>query len=392
MRPTRLTLTFITTVALSLCALCVTLGASALAQGISNYMPYQGFLSDSAGQPITGIVNIEFKLYEGELDADSVWSDTIQVQVRNGSFSVYLGSEDNSIKDYLTSGRAHYLSISVDGQPALSPRQRLGSLPYAFLSYNASRLDGHPASDFVTQADIVNIGAGLSADDVNQLIDARGYLDTAAITALVNTLIDARNYLTADVIDARIANAVDVVNQRINTLQNQVDDLEILVNNNTTTLGNLQIQIDNIQNNAATSSEILGLSDQAQTGKFIFGGFNGLQAAHEMCQSSYAAVSTAHLCSNGEVMRAVSRGAFPNAISGVDTWAAMSVDFTRAGGSHFNNCQSFMYSSGDVADGTVLRVEADTLSSGGGGGVTGHLVNLLPNQGWGTSRRILCCR
>ena len=111
-----------------------------------------------------------------------------------------------------------------------------------------------------------------------------------------------------------------------------------------------------------------------------------------MCQDSFANVASAHFCSFDEVMRAVSSGNYDDSISGQDTWTTSFTSFNRNGGSSFNSCQSLTYDSGDVSSGAVLRVDKNLESSGGGGRATGDAVNLIPNQGCGSTHKIMCCR
>ena len=122
--------------------------SSLFAQGVSEYIPYQGFLYESSGMPLNSTVNLTFKLYADTTSPTPLWEETIpNVSVQNGSFSVYLGQLNQGIRTYFTSGEAHYISIAVDGSEFLQ-RQRFGSQPFAFLAYNSLRLDGKSADDF----------------------------------------------------------------------------------------------------------------------------------------------------------------------------------------------------------------------------------------------------
>lgn len=52
---------------------------------------YQGRLQDANGDPISGVFNLEFKLYDGEHAAHSVWSARQFVAVVDGDYTVPLG-------------------------------------------------------------------------------------------------------------------------------------------------------------------------------------------------------------------------------------------------------------------------------------------------------------
>jgi hypothetical protein len=206
----------------------------------------------------------------------------------------------------------------------------------------------------------------VTTNDVNNLIDARGYVTTAD----VNNLIDGRGYVTAtevqNLINTAVANATT-------TLQQQID--------------NLQTQITNVQNNGTSVAEILGVSNTSSDGKFAFNGQQGVRAATEMCKASFANVSTAHLCSSDEVRQAISTGNFDASIDDVTTWAAPNHVELDA-----ETCQNFLYDSGDVAQGTTIRVDINHTSNGGGGNATGPVVFYARGQDCGTAHQVLCCR
>jgi hypothetical protein len=390
------------------------------AQGVSDYLPYQGFLSDTNGIAITGAVNITIRIYRTETDdiATALTSVTQQTNVQNGSFGIYL----NGIKNYFTSGEGQWIGISVGDQPELLPRQRFGSIPYAFLSYNAQRFDGRPAADFVTQEQINNIDAGLNTDDVNDLIDARNYLTEDAITVLINNLIDARNYLTEDAITVLINNLIDARNyltqagvdtlidarnyldaNAVNTLidtRNYLTEAEVntLITNATNAsnqqIQNLQNQINNLQGGAGLP-HVLGTTNHTnnnlvENGKFQYNNFTGLEAAYEMCQDAFPNDSTAHMCSVDEIVYAISSNSVDAIGYDVTGWV-----FSTAGnrvGASLNNCHSFLYSSGDIASGTTAQLRSNVLSGGGGGGIVGKTVEVNPNVACGGTLPVLCCR
>jgi hypothetical protein len=348
--------------------------SSAWAQGISEYIPYQGFLYDNAGAPLNASVSITFKLYVDSTSPTSLWEETIpNVSVQNGSFSVYLGQLTQGIRTYFTSGEAHYISISVNDSEFLQ-RQRLGSQPYAFLSYNTLRFDGQPAANFATQADLAN-AAGLTEQQVTtlitQLIDARTYLNQAQIQALIDTsiagLINDINTLNTDV--DNLENTVNTLQNTVNTLQTDLTALTTIVNNN--------------NNNVDVSSEILGQSAQTSNGRFTFNGQSGVRGATEMCKATFANVATSHLCTQEEITKALGQGNYPNLNS--TTWIA---DSTNLG----QTCQDLLYNSGDVAVGMTITVNTNYTSNGGGGGATGPVSFVNSNQACGTARTVLCCR
>jgi hypothetical protein len=352
--------------------------ASAAAQGVPDLMPYQGFLHDADGAPVSGNVSVTFKLYEEQLANTPVWEETVDnIIVSNGAFSVELGGITVGLKDYLYTGRAQYIGLSINNGPELSPRTRLGALPYAYLSYNATKLEGLNATDFVTETELStfadNFQGGLSADDVNTLIDDRGYLNTAAI----NALIDARNYINSDEIDRRINDAITAVNVNVGTLQTDLTDLQ-------TTVQNLQDQLNNLVNQGQ-SAHILGASVTATNGWIQFNNQQGVRAAGEMCKSSYPNEPTAHYCSLSEVQEALSVNQYNPNINGVPTWV-----YSTATPSDDNSyCQSLLYFSGHGAVGTSLTISTESNSVSGGNGIR---LSYDTTEACSNSRNVLCCR
>lgn len=176
--------------------------------GVPDVMPYQGQLLQADGSPYTGAVNISVRLYERSDAQVPIWTEELQaVEVDDGKFYVYLGMT-NPIIANVNDGRTRYLGIAVNGEAEATPRQTVGSVPFAIYARNAAYLGGQSADVFVTINDLdgrnyvdeqrvielINENGGgdggLNEDDVNGLIDARNYVDGAA----VEVAIDARNY------------------------------------------------------------------------------------------------------------------------------------------------------------------------------------------------------
>ena len=196
---------------LGACALAGALFTASTAtaqQSVPDVMPYQGQLLQADGSPYTGAVNISVRLYERSDAQVPIWTEELQaVEVEDGKFYVYLGMT-NPIIANVNDGRTRYLGIAVNGEAEATPRQTVGSVPFAIYARNAAYLGGQAADVFVTINDLdgrsyvdeqrvielINenggAGGGLNEADVNVLIDARNYYDGDA----VNEAIDARNY------------------------------------------------------------------------------------------------------------------------------------------------------------------------------------------------------
>ena len=60
-------------------------------------LSYQGFLTDSVGNPVTGTWTVTFGLYAEPSGGDSLFEESLDVTTDKGLFSVYLGTPDNPL-------------------------------------------------------------------------------------------------------------------------------------------------------------------------------------------------------------------------------------------------------------------------------------------------------
>ena len=132
--------------------LCLLLVTKTEAESPFDGMAFQSYLVDDQGTPVTGNKTIKFSIFDAESVGRQLWSETQNVTVANGNFSVILGegSWDVSVNaDRLAlSGifdeQNCYIEISVGtGQSAnvLSPRLRLLASPYTFRAFRAKQAD-----------------------------------------------------------------------------------------------------------------------------------------------------------------------------------------------------------------------------------------------------------
>lgn len=91
---------------------------------------YQGYLTNSAGNPINnGALPITFRLYTTLTGGSACWSESQSVNVQNGQFNVMLAQITPMQASCLTG--TNYLELVVNGE-VLSPRELIGTVPYAF--------------------------------------------------------------------------------------------------------------------------------------------------------------------------------------------------------------------------------------------------------------------
>jgi len=127
-------------------------GAAAAPAAVPGEINYQGLLLDDLGQPVTGSVDMEFRLYDADTAGTLLWTETHPgVPVADGIYDVALGAT-TPISASVVAGGAIYLQVSVDGE-VMTPRQRLLVVPYALraeVAETAESIQGQ-SGDFFTQ-------------------------------------------------------------------------------------------------------------------------------------------------------------------------------------------------------------------------------------------------
>jgi hypothetical protein len=88
------------TVVGALLAMVTLLGAGRLlasmhaSDAVPELVNYQGFLTDSGGNPVSNTVTLQFSIWDASSGGTQVWNETHNnVPVRDGYFSVLLGSQ-----------------------------------------------------------------------------------------------------------------------------------------------------------------------------------------------------------------------------------------------------------------------------------------------------------
>ncbi|MEO0050478.1 MAG: hypothetical protein ABIK42_04985, partial [candidate division WOR-3 bacterium] len=113
---------------------------SSFAITIPRMLSYQGKLTDSLGNPVPdGNYQLTFRLYTEETGGSPFWTEEQTISVRNGLFSALLGAV-NPIGSVPDAG-VLYLSLQVGTGSELTPRLRIVSSAYAFLTERAANSD-----------------------------------------------------------------------------------------------------------------------------------------------------------------------------------------------------------------------------------------------------------
>lgn len=95
-------------------------------------MSYQGKLTDLSGNPLQGTFSVQFTIYTHQVGGTVRWTETQSVTTESdGSFAVMLGSVV-PIADSVFEGCQPSLAIKVGSDEEMSPRTRLGAVPFCY--------------------------------------------------------------------------------------------------------------------------------------------------------------------------------------------------------------------------------------------------------------------
>ena len=171
--------------------------AGAALADVPGVINYQGRLV-TATNLVNGTVSLVLRLYDAETGGTLRYADSNRVTVVDGLYATWLG--DNTIAGTLTNALAQpqvWVELVVNGG-RLSPRERLGSVPYALNANAAAGLSTvNPTfAGVVTAAGFAGDGSGLTALESARLtgpltitptpvrvgyIDDGGYFDDVAV-------------------------------------------------------------------------------------------------------------------------------------------------------------------------------------------------------------------
>ena len=97
---------------------------------VPHQMNYQGHLTDADGHPITATLEMTFRVWNQSGGGTELWHEThASVQVKDGSFSVLLGSVE-PLPESVFTGVPRWLQTEI-GTQVLSPRNQIASVAYA---------------------------------------------------------------------------------------------------------------------------------------------------------------------------------------------------------------------------------------------------------------------
>lgn len=112
-------------------ALCAAPGV-AVAQDVR--LPYEGFLTDGDELPVSGMIDLEVRLYDREVDGTALFEERHAVLVVGGYFALDIGQSTPLPATLFDGAPTLYLGLTIAGDVELAPRQRIGFVPFAVRS------------------------------------------------------------------------------------------------------------------------------------------------------------------------------------------------------------------------------------------------------------------
>jgi hypothetical protein len=152
-------------------------GPLPLVKNAPRLLKFSGVLTDDAGKPLKGTVQLTFLLYQDQEGGLPLWQEVQTVHLDGlGHYSVLLGATESAglPLEPFASGEAHWLGVQVQAQPE-HPRTLLVSVPYAMRAEEAETLGGRPATDFVLLSDL--------SDQVRQLIESGAVVVASSVSS-----------------------------------------------------------------------------------------------------------------------------------------------------------------------------------------------------------------
>ncbi len=163
------------------------LSVATSAWAVPAQLAHQGRLLDVEGVPLEGHHTLTFALYDALTGGAVVWTESIDINMVGGFYSVVLGADEanNPLDDLVLGNPPLWLELTVDDGEPLAPRHQLLSVPYAVLAGTSENLEG----GYVDASDI-SINGDLVIDDQGNWVGATPAVDWADLSGVPTSLSD----------------------------------------------------------------------------------------------------------------------------------------------------------------------------------------------------------
>jgi hypothetical protein len=121
-------------------------------EAVSDFIPVQGRLTDSAGIPLNGTYTLTFRLYDAAVGGTVLCEDSRSPVLNGGLFSSYMRADECPID-----GRQLYLSVEVGDDGEMTPRQFIDNVPYAWSLRPGAKVEADEAGPILS---LHNLGSG----------------------------------------------------------------------------------------------------------------------------------------------------------------------------------------------------------------------------------------
>lgn len=210
--------------------------AEASAEQPDLMVPVDGFLTDTDGVPVDSRVDVTFSLYSHADAEDPFWSTTRQLNVEEGSFSVYLGGEQPLSADDFDDNRSPYVALQIEDDDEMD-RWPIGHVPYAAVARradDASTVQGMEPGELMTGSTAGDVDYN-DADNTLEADSSQGAIDQLAnrVESLEQQLADAESDI--DDLDDTVADhgqqmtaidgELDAHDSRMTSLEDDLDDV-----------------------------------------------------------------------------------------------------------------------------------------------------------------------
>ena len=165
-------------------------------------LSYSGRLVQSDGSPKTGVVNLEIKFFDSELEGNQKGSSYVfsSTSVIDGVFNLEIGLSDEDISAVLDPSTATWLEITDTTSSVTYPRQKLNSVPYAMRAGSVDNSSTSATSSNTSEAIVLRDSNGnfeVSEPTLSSHVSTKSYVDTQVSSSYSNSLSYTDTQVTA---------------------------------------------------------------------------------------------------------------------------------------------------------------------------------------------------
>ena len=188
----------------------------ALAQSFNQQINYQGKLTASSSVAVAdGTYSMVFRLYTVQSGGTNIWSETQDVEVQNGLFSVMLGTSTSLAS--VDFSQTLYLGVNIEADGEMTPRKILGAVPAAFEANNATTFDNLATTSFL-RSDQDDTASGLLTFTGGFISSASSTIDRLTTGTTTVTTLDIGGELITSLTGTGLTNTSGVLTVATSTL------------------------------------------------------------------------------------------------------------------------------------------------------------------------------